>query len=347
MNDIIVTDANANSSMQTLMEVRRFANAMPNGTMPGVVAVSGGADSVALLRALRSVCPGPLAVAHLNHRLRGSESDGDEAFVRELSDRLHVQCFSRSVDVASLAAGENLEATARDLRYAFFEEVADSIGAGWIATGHTADDRAETVLHRLIRGTGLQGLCAIPAVRMAARVGSDPQSGRRIVRPLLAVARADAIEYLASLGQAFREDSSNVDLRFTRNRLRWEVLPLLKTFNPSIVAALGQVAEQASEVFELLEADAALLLAEVELPRAGSRIVLDAVKLASTHSYLVREALRLLWQREGWSKSAMTAEHWGRLVSIALGKLTAADFPGGLNARRSGRILGIGPQKAP
>jgi tRNA(Ile)-lysidine synthase len=134
-------------------EVRRFAAARPG---LGVVAVSGGADSVALLRALYA-CGAPVAVAHVNHRLRGSESDGDEAFVRDLCARLGIACHVHSADVAALAAGDNLEATARRVRYAFFAAVAGGGGAGWVATAHTADDQAETVLHRLIRGTGLQG----------------------------------------------------------------------------------------------------------------------------------------------------------------------------------------------
>src|SRR5437764_7816194 len=103
---------------------------------PGVVAVSGGADSVALLRALHA-CGVPLTVAHVNHRLRGSDSDGDEQFVRELCGMLGVECRVKSVDVAALAAGDNLESTARRVRYAFFAEVAAEVGAAWVATAHT------------------------------------------------------------------------------------------------------------------------------------------------------------------------------------------------------------------
>src|SRR5580698_9561321 len=164
MNDNIVPDANVNSVMQAVKEVRRFMSTQVSGKMPGVVAVSGGADSIALLRALQSVQPGTLTVAHLNHQLRGSESDGDEAFVRELVVQIGIPCRVKVVDVATKATGENLEATARQLRYDFFSEVAAEVGASWIATGHTADDQAETIMHRLIRGTGLQGLRGIQPV---------------------------------------------------------------------------------------------------------------------------------------------------------------------------------------
>jgi len=304
--------------------------ALPNGKAPGVVAVSGGADSVALLCILQTLYPASLTVAHINHQLRGEESDGDEAFVRELAAKLALPCRVKVVNVAAMASGENLEATARKVRYEFFSELAVEVGAGWIATGHTADDQAETILHRLIRGTGLQGLRGI----------AHQQSV--IIRPLLAVARADVLEHLASLNQPFREDSSNADPRFTRNRIRHELVPLLKTFNPAIVSTLGQIASQAAEAFELVEADSKRWAKEVELPRAGDRLILDATKLVDAHPYRVRELLRFLWQREGWPTTDMTADHWTRLVAVAHGNLTAVDFPEGISARRAGKVVQIG-----
>lgn len=304
---------------------------------PGVVAVSGGADSVALLRALLETGGGPLTVAHLNHRLRGAESDADEAFVLDLARKLGVDSRATRIDVAALAHGENLEAVARRVRYDFFAEIADTVRAAWIATGHTADDQAETVLHRMVRGTGLQGLRGIAQTRGPAAVTIGP----RIVRPLLTVTRAEVIEYLALLGQPYRTDSSNADPRFTRNRIRAELLPLLKTFNPEVVAMLARLAEQAEEAFEILSGDAAALLARAELPRAGGVLVLDAATLTAAHPYHVREAMRTLWQREGWSADRMTFDHWNRLVGVARGESPAADFPGGVTARHAGRVVQI------
>src|SRR3954454_15857167 len=144
---------------------------------PGVVAVSGGADSVALLCALAAdPPPGGLVVAHLNHQLRGADSDADAAFVGALFPDLphHVE----AIDVRAAAAGGNLEATAREVRYAFLARVAAATGAGWVATGHTADDQAETVLHRLIRGSGLRVLRGLAAPRALP-------PGLGLVRPLL------------------------------------------------------------------------------------------------------------------------------------------------------------------
>ncbi|HEY1186262.1 MAG TPA: tRNA lysidine(34) synthetase TilS, partial [Gemmata sp.] len=146
---------------RVVREVRRFAVTHPG---LGIVGVSGGADSVALFHALHATGRA-LVVAHVNHRLRGAESDADEAFVRDLCAGAGVAFRLLSADVAALAAGDNLESTARRVRYEFFTAVAQQTGADWIATAHTADDQAETVLHRLIRGTGLQGLRGIASER--------------------------------------------------------------------------------------------------------------------------------------------------------------------------------------
>src|SRR5690606_24443286 len=128
--------------------------------------------------------------------------------------------------------GENLEQVAREERYAWLARVAAEEGAGWVATGHTADDQAETVLHRLLRGTGLRGLRGIAARR-------ELRPGIWLLRPLLHLGRADVLAYLGALGQDYRRDSSNLDPRFTRNRIRSELLPLLRTFNPDVTRALA------------------------------------------------------------------------------------------------------------
>ncbi|MBY0514154.1 MAG: tRNA lysidine(34) synthetase TilS [Gemmataceae bacterium] len=322
-------------------EVRRFVR-RHGISGPGVVAVSGGADSVALMRALVECGCGPLTVAHLNHRLRGDESNGDEAFVVELAGRLGLAVRTTRIDVAAEAAGENLEATARRLRYARFADVAAEVGASWVATGHTADDQAETVLHRMVRGTGLQGLRGIATAACGFAPTAKPQAAPQVLRPLLTVTRADVVAYLASLNQPFRTDATNADPRFTRNRIRAELLPLLKTFNPEVVSALGQLAEQAEEAFAVQSADAAALLASAEHPRAGGLLVLDAATLSAAHPYRVREALRALWYREAWPTDRMTADHWSRLVGVVRGDLPAADFPAGVTVRRVGRVVQLG-----
>lgn len=290
----------------------------------GVVAVSGGADSVALLRGLVE-CGAKVVVGHVNHLLRGDESDGDERFVVELANTLGVPVRTMRVNVAEL--GGNVESTARRVRYDWLANVANETRAGWIATGHTADDQAETVLHRLIRGTGLQGLRGIAPVR------------DNIVRPLLALPRAELLDYLAALHQPYRTDSTNADTAFTRNRIRAELLPLLRTFNPAIVDVLTRLSVQAEELFAEVETEAAELLRAVELPRAGGMLILDADKLTSLGEAKTRRVLRMLWDRERWSVNAMTFDHWRRAAMITSGEHPAADFPDGVHVRRAGQVV--------
>lgn len=316
-----------------LREVRQFMAARMN--QPGVVAVSGGADSVALLRAIMACGCGPLTVAHVNHRLRGTESDADEVFVRELAATLGLPCRVQAVAVAAL--GGNVESTARRVRYEFFAEVAAEVGAMWIATGHTADDQAETVLHRIIRGTGIQGLRGIATCSLTP--GTTPQAA--IIRPLLTVTRADVLAYLTELGQPFREDSSNADPRFTRNRIRRELLPLLRTFNPEVVSVLARLAEHAVEAHEIITAHASAVLAKAERPRAGNTVIIDVTALGSSQA-VVRAVLRLVWERESWPMDQMDADAWNRACAVVTGTPAAWDFPGGVSMRHTGRVVQIG-----
>jgi tRNA(Ile)-lysidine synthase len=324
----------------------RGPRSLPGADRGLVVAVSGGADSVALLRALVEVRPAgaALVVAHLHHCLRGAESDADEAFVTELHRSLMADvpnlelCVTR-LDVAaeSRRAGANLEATARRLRYRWLAEVARQCGLAWIATGHTASDQAETVLHRLLRGTGLSGLRGI-----AARRTLEPGMG--VVRPLLRATRADIIAALRSLGQTWREDSSNRDTRYTRNRIRHELLPhLAEHYNPAIERVLGRLAEQAAKAFGEEERQAKELLREAELPRAGALVILDRGRLATAPRRLVRAVFRLIWEREGWPRGAMDFDHWDRLGGVAAGEVSGADLPGKIHAQLRERIVQIGP----
>ena len=328
--------------------VRQFAAAHGLVGTAGVIAVSGGADSVALLRALLDAGVGPVVAAHLNHGLRGAESDADAEFVHSLVKSLWSQGYdglgyaTATLPVADVAreTGGNLEAVAREMRYDWLRYVAGP--NGWVATGHTADDQAETVLHRMIRGTGIQGLRGIAPERHVLTPTRRGVGSSRIVRPLLHVTRADVLAYLADLGQPFVEDASNADPRFTRNRIRHELLPLLKTFNPEIVAVLNRLAAQATEETRERDARVAELLVAAELPRAGDRLVFDADRLAAESDALIGDLFLRVWDREGWSRNAMTFAHWRRLAGVVRGEPPAADFPGRVLAGRVGRVVRIG-----
>jgi tRNA(Ile)-lysidine synthase len=313
---------------EVVSRVVEAIRAFPGLTGPGVAAVSGGADSVALLRGLLDAGAGPLTVAHFNHHLRGAESDADAEFVRELAASLRLPFRLGGADVREIAAGDNLEATARRLRYDWLA----GLGAGWVATGHTADDQAETVLHRIIRGAGLYGLRGIAA---SYRDPSRP----KVVRPILAVTRADVLNYLHELGQPFREDATNADRAFTRNRIRHELLPLLKTFNPQVVDVLGRLARQAEEAVEVLDRDALDLLRAAELPPAGEVRVFDAATLEAAGDARVRGMFRLLWDLAALPSRGMTFDHWQRLVGVVRGDPPAAEFPDGVYVRRIGRVV--------
>ena len=204
--------------------IRKYDMVQPGDRV--ICAVSGGADSVALLLAmylLKEKLEISLEAAHFNHNLRGAESDRDEAFVKDLCDRYDIPLHIGSGEVVPGKKG--LEAAARDARYAFFATL-----GGKIATAHTADDNAETVLMHLVRGTGLKGLGAISPVR------------ENLIRPMLLVTREQVIEFLHEYHQRFVEDSSNQTDAFLRNRLRHHVMPLLKQENPKLSENLSAMA---------------------------------------------------------------------------------------------------------
>ena len=206
-----------------------------------ICAVSGGTDSVAMLFAfylMKEKLGIRLEAAHFNHHLRGEESDGDEAFVRELCARYDIPLHTGS---GSVCPGEKgLEAAARDARYAYLRSL-----NGKIATAHTADDNAETVLMRMVRGTGLKGLGAIAPV------------GGNVIRPMLLVTRQEVEEFLKTWGLPHREDSSNASFCFFRNRIRHNVMPLLKAANPRLAENLSQMALRLREDEAVLSGAAA------------------------------------------------------------------------------------------
>jgi len=245
---------------QTIRRERLFA---PRTVV--ALGVSGGADSVALLRALHELAD-PLAlrltVAHFNHGWRGAESDADEAFVAGLAARLGLPFRAGR---AAAVAGANREAEARQARYDFlFSAAADAAretppGGGEpspaaVAVAHHADDQAETLLINLLRGAGPDGLSGMAAAGPGPGKPAPGRPALRLVRPLLEITRAELRDYLGRLGQDFREDSSNQDPNFLRNRIRHELLPLLATFNPAIARTLGRTAEVMREEAEALSA---------------------------------------------------------------------------------------------
>src|SRR5882724_10365885 len=234
-----------NFSSGLLSHIRRQRWLKPGDRLG--ITVSGGADSAALLRVmleLRGELGIVLLVVHFNHTLRGAESEADHAFVRNLALEHGLELLDARGDVARRAEEHSLsiEAAAREARYEFFWSLIEGNRLDKIATAHTLDDQAETVLLRLIRGTGTRGLGGIHP--MLTGPTADRTSRDAIIRPFLHTRRRDIESYLASVGQLWREDSSNRDLHHTRNRVRKTLLPLLESdFNPEITERLADFAE--------------------------------------------------------------------------------------------------------
>lgn len=221
---------------------------MAEGAKYIVAALSGGADSVSLLRALKAPELGldtEIRACHLNHGLRGAESDADELFSRRLCDRLGVPLTVGRIDVNKRRGKhESVEEAARRLRYDFFRENVSEAG-GVLATAHTASDNAETVLFNLVRGTGASGLCGIPPVRRS--------EGLTVIRPLIYCTRGEVEEYLSELGQGYVTDKSNNDVEFSRNRIRLNVIPELEKINPSLAASVSRMTKTLREDNDYLE----------------------------------------------------------------------------------------------
>jgi tRNA(Ile)-lysidine synthase len=268
-----------------------------------VLGVSGGPDSVALLSLLFDVnrvkpSYSDIIVAHLNHSIRGKESDEDEQFVKSLVKRFGLSIVTEKRNIREIASDRkmSLEEAAREERYKFFESVATREGASVITVGHNADDNAETILHRIIRGTGIVGISGIRLKRKLAR-----NSTIDLVRPLLFTWRKDIIAYLKEKNLSYRVDSTNVERDKFRNKIRVELIPYLeKNYNPKIQKSLVKLGETAEQSNDFLSAKAnalfeELLLNEGKIDEYLGEIVLDIHKLKKAPQILqqiiIREAI--------------------------------------------------------
>lgn len=297
----------------------------------------------------------PRAVAHFNHRLRGEAADADAAFVQELCRNLDLPCFLAAASDDQLSQGrpgQGWEAAARSARYAFLQQAAEQWGARYLVTGHTRDDQVETILHHILRGSGLQGTAGIPAIRRLSPAVT-------LLRPTLPFTRAELLGYLHEHHQDFRSDETNQQLHFVRNRIRHELLPLLRErYYPSVDDALLNLAASAIETQASLRVwansllDEALHMAEpegiagMEAISGEARVagqeaeVLRCQPLRTVPRHVVREAFVLLWQRRELPRQAMNRSHWQQLAALV--KASAPSqivLPGNVTARREADVI--------
>jgi tRNA(Ile)-lysidine synthase len=307
-----------------------------------IIALSGGADSVALLHLARELdAAGDLVLAgaaHLNHQLRGADADEDERFCADLAARLGVPIEIERVDVRALARRDkqSVEDAGRRARYAFLERAADRLGADVIAVAHTRDDQAETFLLRLFRGAATRGLAGI-----------RPRAGR-VVRPMLDLGRSEVREYLAARQIAFREDASNQDLSNPRNRVRHELIPYLEShFSPSIATVLAREAELARVDEETLQAEAIKIADQIVLRDEGRRAALrlEVSALRSVDPALASRVVRDALARFGRDRF-ISFDHVQRVLALAMDDSErdgdAVDLPG-QRAVREGATIRLMP----
>ena len=314
------------------------------------MAVSGGADSTALLLALterRADLGIVLSVLHVEHGLRGEASRRDGAFVSALAEQLSLPCKTISVDTRKRAAEhkETIEEAARNLRYEAFRAMAASGSVDTVATAHTLDDQAETVLMKLVRGAWTEGLGGIhPALKL-------DDDGHLCVRPLLGTTRAEVEAYLRALRQPWCDDETNGSHDFMRNRVRHELLPLLRQYNPQIVSILAHLAENARAEEQHWAKELARLLPQMVLPgkpvRGGGRRVgsigdvtaaVETARLQALDAAVRRRVLRAIARKCG---STLDFEATERLVAMAQRDTSAKrlELPGGLIVTRTAREL--------
>lgn len=304
-----------------------------------VVGVSGGADSTALLHLLAGLNQTEdwrlrLHAAHLNHQLRGAQSEQDAVWVQALADDLSLPCTVDRRDLPTIAGQQSggIEEVARRERYAFFERVCLQIGSKVVAVGHHADDNAETVLHRILRGTGVRGLAGIPRSRMMT-----PGSDIRLIRPLLRVTRAALRTYLTDAGIAFREDETNVSNEPMRNRIRNVLLPRIEAeVNPQVREALTRLGEQAQWLQEFLQETAERTFDSLIVSKTDQALVLNAEALARKSRIVQTELIRQAYISFGLGEQDLSFSHLVAALEL-IGEPTSgkqAKLPGGMTVEK-------------
>ncbi|MCM8761107.1 MAG: tRNA lysidine(34) synthetase TilS [Candidatus Omnitrophica bacterium] len=320
---------------QVLKTVRNY-ELMKNGDCV-MLAVSGGPDSVFMLHAIASLGKKlglkSLSVCNLDHGLRGKESAEDSDFVRRMANRYGLPFFHNKIKIMRSAADNlSVEELARQARYQFFKEAALRAGAGVVATGHTLDDQAETVLMRLIKGSSMKGVVGIAPKRQEGVI--------TVVRPLIEIEKKQIVRYLEAAGIPYRVDSTNLEDIFFRNVVRNEIMPFLERYNPRLKRALFSFAEHLREDFEFIS-EARRKLGRSLTKSGGGQLEILLKDFVIQPKALQKEILRDCLEKSGGEVKRLSFRHWKELDALIRQKRkgSSVDLPGGIRVSRTERCL--------
>lgn len=314
---------------KTLNTIRKYQMIQPKDKI--ILAVSGGPDSTALLYLMYDLMDElkcSLHIIHLNHNLRGEESDADEEFVREHAKKLDLPITVESINVKGMITSkESLESGARRIRYKFYERVMSEIGANKVAHGHTADDQTETVIMRFLRGSGTKGLSGIPPIRDGI-----------YIRPLIETTRREVEEYLQSLNINPRLDSSNLSTEYERNKIRHELIPIIeRNYSPNIKRILQQTADILRAEEDLMTELAQRAMDECVLYRDLQSITISIYDLKKYHFALQRRILRLVIENLLGDLNRYDFDHLVDLMNLIDNSVTGSviNLPRGITAEKT------------
>ena len=302
-----------------LESVRQHSMIMPGDRL--CVAVSGGPDSTALLQLLASLKDDlqiELSACHINHQLRGKESDDDERFVNDFCGKLSIPCMVTAIDVKKYRSltGGSIQTAARELRYLVFKRIIRISASDKIATAHTADDDTETVVINFLRGSGLQGLIGIPPVRE-----------QLFIRPFIDITKTQILEYLNQVRIPYREDSSNDDVKYRRNAVRKTLIPAIeKEFNPGFRGTLRRSAEIFGDIQNYLSSQAKEAVKKVtSKTKDGRSLIIDCSEFASINKALQREIIKIIIGRVRKGSTSLTFSHIESIRKLACGNPPAGE----------------------
>jgi len=314
-----------------------------------LVGVSGGADSVTLIHMLNEIAllfSITLGIAHLNHSLRGNESDDDASFVISLSEKMHLPCFIEKKDVIKYKTenGLSVEEAGRQMRYAFFEDIATREGFNKIALGHTANDNAELVLMYMLRGSGPLGISGIPPVRGGLK------NNLLIIRPLIKTLRSEIEEYISAKCLSHVVDQSNMDEKYLRNKIRHNLIPLLRhDYNPKIVETLNRLASIVRSENEWMETNLAADFNKLTLKEETNSIVFSVSGIKNLHQAAKKRIIRMAISKIKGNLRRITLAHI-ELLSAQLDSDSdkwSLDLPDRIRVSRIGERLAITKEKRP